>query len=198
MRKLRRIFLTLIVFSTLTAFTTIARSVMAQEKIKIEPSGLIEVQGPEPEAVEKKLKDYDLESYLNDIGHRESRNRYGVVNRFGYMGKYQFGRKTLDHLGFKKISNEEFLSSPEIQEEAMLELLRHNRHVMRRTTKKYANTIVRGILVTESGILAGAHLAGPRAVKRFLRGGKNKKDGLGTPVSSYIKKFSGYDLDNLK
>ena len=35
------------------------------------------------------------------MGHRESGNRYGVVNQFGYMGKYQFGKSTLRTLKIK-------------------------------------------------------------------------------------------------
>jgi len=61
--------------------------------------------------------------FLDDIGFRESSNNYKAVNQFGYLGKYQFGRKTLNAIGFEEISNYEFLSNPEIQEEAMLVLL---------------------------------------------------------------------------
>ena len=32
-------------------------------------------------------------SFLDAIGHRESTNNYKAVNQFGYLGKYQFGRK---------------------------------------------------------------------------------------------------------
>jgi len=50
-------------------------------------------------------------------------------------------------------------------------------------------------MITESGILAAAHLAGPGSVKKFLRsyGGTNFSDAYGSTVKHYIKKFSGYD-----
>jgi hypothetical protein len=54
------------------------------------------------------------QQFLDAIGHRESGNRYNIVNKYGYMGKYQFGKATLKGLGIK-VSNEEFINSPELQ-----------------------------------------------------------------------------------
>ena len=44
-------------------------------------------------------------SFLNAVGHRESTNNYKAVNQFGYLGKYQFGRKTLNAIGLDSVSN---------------------------------------------------------------------------------------------
>ena len=47
---------------------------------------------------EERIKQYhedELQRFLNDIGHRESGNRYDITNTWGYMGKYQFGKSTL-------------------------------------------------------------------------------------------------------
>ncbi len=52
------------------------------------------------------IKDHN--QFLDDIGFRESSNDYRAVNQFGYLGKYQFGRKTLNSLGFENVSNREF------------------------------------------------------------------------------------------
>ena len=144
-----------------------------------------------------KIVTKELPNFLNQMGKRESSNRYDIVNRFGYMGKYQFGRKTLDKIGFKHVSNTQFLSSPLIQEAAMLKLLKSNKHTLRRQIRKYANTLRHGVYITESGILAAAHLAGAGNVKKFLRTGKDKQDGLGTPLTEYLTKFSGYNLASL-
>jgi len=141
-----------------------------------------------------KIVSKELPNFLNQIGKRESSNQYDIVNKFGYMGKYQFGRKTLNKIGFKHISNEKFLSTPSIQEEAMLKLLKSNKHTLRRQIKKYANTLRHGVYITESGMLAAAHLAGAGNVKKFLRTGKDKQDGLGTPLTEYLTKFGGYNL----
>ena len=135
----------------------------------------------------------NLNLFLDDIGFRESSNRYDVVNQYGYMGKYQFGIKTLESLGIET-TKKEFLSSPELQEKAMITLLKSNQHNLRRQIKKYDGKLVNGILVTESGLLAAAHLGGPGSVKKWLRSGVDFKDGNGTKITSYIKTFNGYDL----
>ena len=133
--------------------------------------------------------------FLNDLGYRESTNNYKAVNQFGYLGKYQFGRRTLNALGYEDVSNREFLANPSIQEEAMYALLIHNRKILRRIISKYSGKTINDIYVTEAGILASAHLAGPGNVKKFFRRGKEFHDGNGTKMTSYIKKFSMYQLE---
>jgi len=133
-------------------------------------------------------------TFLDAIGFRESSNNYKAVNQFGYLGKYQFGRKTLNAIGFENISNREFLANPSIQEEAMLILLKRNKHTLRREIKKYVGKTINGIYITESGILAAAHLGGAGNVKKFFRKGWEFKDGNGTKMTSYMVKFANYDL----
>ena len=131
--------------------------------------------------------------FLNAIGFKESGNRYDIVNRFGYMGKYQFGKRTLRGLGFK-MSREEFLNSPETQEKAMYALLKQNKKSLRKYIEKYDGKIVHGVLVTESGLLAAAHLGGAGSVKKWFRTGKVRKDGNGVKITTYMERFSGYEL----
>ena len=86
------------------------------------------------EAEELKIKQYhqdELDRFLNDIGFRESGNRYDITNTWGYMGKYQFGKSTLKGLGYD-VSRKEFLNNPELQEEAMLSLLSHNKEKLQK------------------------------------------------------------------
>jgi len=136
----------------------------------------------------------NLDSFLDDLGYRESSNRYDIVNQYGYMGKYQFGSSTLKGLGYN-ISKVDFLNSPEIQEEAMIKLLKANKHTLRRQIKKYDGKLVNGIFVTESGLLAAAHLVGPGSVRKWIRNGKEYKDGNGVTLVSYLTKFNGYQLN---
>jgi len=138
------------------------------------------------------IKTHNL--FLQDIGFRESTNDYKAVNQFGYLGKYQFGRKTLNAIGFKNVSNREFLANPSIQEEAMLVLLKRNKRTLRREIKKYVGKTINGVCITESGLLAAAHLAGAGNVRRFFRKGKNFADGNGTKMTSYMIKFANYKL----
>ena len=134
------------------------------------------------------------ELFLDAIGHQESGNRYHIVNRYGYMGKYQFGKSTLRTLRIK-VSRSEFLKDTLLQEEAMLKLLLHNKKRLQKYIDKYEGKVVHGILVTESGLLAAAHLGGQGSVKKWFRNGRIRKDGNGVKITSYMKRFGGYILD---
>jgi len=152
---------------------------------------------PLPEPVieaPKYIKVYNLDTFLYDMAERESSNRYDVVNQYGYMGAYQFGSQTLKNLGYE-VSRKEFLSNPMLQEEAMLKLLKANKHTLRRQIKKYDGKLVNGVLVTESGLLAAAHLVGAGTVRKWVRNGKKYTDGNGVDLTSYLVKFNGYYLD---
>ena len=134
-----------------------------------------------------------LDSFLTAVGFRESGNRYDITNKWGYMGKYQFGKSTLKGLGFK-VTKEEFLSNPQLQEEAMMALLLHNKEKLQLYIDTFDGKTINGMLITESGILAAAHLGGQGSVKRYFKNGKVFKDGYGTKITSYMEKFSGYDI----
>jgi|TARA_A100001015_G_C14664117_1_gene584225 hypothetical protein len=134
-----------------------------------------------------------MNEFLNAIGHQESGNRYFVVNRFGYMGKYQFGKSTLRTLKIK-VTKEAFLNSPDLQEYAMQQNLLHNKNKLQKYIDRFDGCKIDGILVTESGILAAAHLGGPGSVKKYFRSGKIARDGNGVKITNYMRRFSGYTL----
>ena len=134
-----------------------------------------------------------LDSFLTAVGFRESGNRYHITNKWGYMGKYQFGKSTLKGLGFK-VTKKEFLSNPQLQEEAMMALLLHNKEKLQKYIDVFDGQTINGMLITESGILAAAHLGGQGSVKRYFKHGKVFRDGYGTKITSYMEKFSGYDI----
>lgn len=196
---MRNILFTLILSvmsSCVMAYSVIKRQNV--EPVKVEPSRplafvvipKIKVEAPKVEVVVK-----NHYAFLEAVGMRESSGNYKAVNKFGYLGKYQFGRKTLNGLGYSNVSSRQFLSSPDLQEQAMEDLLVHNKKILRRFIEKYQGKIVNGIYITESGILAAAHLAGPGNVKKFFRKGYEFRDGNGTKMTSYMKKFSNYQLD---
>jgi len=146
------------------------------------------------EQKEEKLKFKGINEFLHDIGHQESGNRYHVVNRFGYMGRYQFGNSTLKTLKIR-VSKEAFLNSPELQEYAMLKNLNYNKKKLQKYIDRFDGVKIHGILVTESGILAAAHLGGPGSVRKWFRNGKVSKDGNGIPITNYMQRFGGYQLN---
>ena len=118
-----------------------------------------------------------------------------IKGHSNFLHAIGFGRKTLNAIGFKKVSNKEFLLNPSIQEQAMLVLLKRNKRTLRREIKKYSGKIINNIYITESGILAAAHLGGAGNVRKFFRKGKNFADGNGTKITSYMKLFANYNLN---
>ncbi len=131
--------------------------------------------------------------YKEAIGFKESQGKYKKINTLGYLGKYQFGIETLKSIGVHNSSV--FLSNPKMQEKAFIALLSKNKWELRNVISKYEGTVMNGILITESGILAAAHLAGVGSVKKFFRynGKKFFKDAYGTSLRTYLKNFGGYD-----
>lgn len=127
------------------------------------------------------------------LAFKESGGNYFSVNTYGYLGKYQFGAETLKMIGIYNPSH--FLKNPRLQEKAFVANVARNKWILRRDIKNFVGKRINGIIVTESGILAAAHLAGPGSVKKYLRsyGLDNFADGYGTTVHYYMKRFSGYD-----
>ena len=195
MKKVTLAMILLVVSSVVMAFTNYKVMIPVTKVATLQSAEIIEteVEIIPVEIPKITIKDHSL--FLEDIGMRESSGNYKAVNQFGYLGKYQFGRRTLDALGFEKVSNREFLSNASIQEEAMYALLTHNKKILRRQIEKYHGQTINGISITESGILAAAHLAGPGNVKKFFRKGYEFKDGNGTKMTSYMVLFSGYKLE---
>lgn len=132
------------------------------------------------------------------LAFKESRGKYNVVNSIGYMGKYQFGSATLER--FNIYDTNKFISSPVLQEDAFLALCSVNKWILRKDIKRSVGKTINGILITESGILAAAHLSGAGNVKKFLRSNGNSSfsDAYGSTISQYLRKFSGYDTSFIK
>lgn len=129
---------------------------------------------------------------------KESDGDYKAVNSYGYMGKYQFGKGTLKFIGLE--NTQDFLNNPALQEKAFVAYVQKNKWILRREIQKYAGKTIRGILITESGILAAAHLGGAGSVQDFLRSNGNVSfvDGYGTDIKTYLKAFANYDLTTIK
>lgn len=127
------------------------------------------------------------------LAFKESQGKYTLINSLGYMGKYQFGKAALRAIGIHDSS--EFLKNPRLQEKAFKALLAKNKWELRKEIEQYDGKIVNGIAITESGILAAAHLGGAGSVKKFFRnnGKRAIRDNYGTSLQSYMKKFGGYD-----
>ena len=131
------------------------------------------------------------------LAFKESQGKYTAVNTLGYLGKYQFGKTTLER--FKIYDTTAFLKNPKLQERAFVALCSVNKWILRKDIKRSVGKTINGILITESGILAAAHLSGAGNVKKYLRsnGNHNMSDAYGTSIQSYMKKFANYNVSEI-
>lgn len=139
----------------------------------------------------------DFVGFKEALAFKESQGKYTVVNTLGYLGKYQFGRTTLER--FEIYNTKELLQNPELQEKAFTALCKVNKWILRKDIKNSVGKTINGIEITESGILAAAHLGGAGNVKKYLRsnGVKCFSDAYGSSIQIYLKKFGGYDVSSI-
>ncbi|MFX0556808.1 hypothetical protein ACOCEA_08415 [Maribacter sp. CXY002] len=139
-----------------------------------------------------------LNGFKEALAFKESQGNYAAVNTFGYLGKYQFGMNTLQLMGV--YNQHQFLNDPILQEKVFQINMSRNKWILRRDIKRFVGKPIKGIMVTESGILAAAHLAGAGNVKSYLRsyGKVDVIDGYGTTIAKYLQKFSGYDVSSVE
>ncbi|WCM41977.1 peptidoglycan-binding protein LysM [Flavobacterium sp. CBA20B-1] len=154
-----------------------------------------EIENKEPFSIKTTGSFIDFKEAL---ALQESNVNYQSVNSYGYMGKYQFGKGTLKFIGIK--NTDDFLNNPALQEKAFVAYIQKNKWILRREIKKYAGKTIAGISISESGMLAAAHLGGAGAVQDFLRsnGSVTFVDGYGTNIRTYLAKFANYDLKEIK
>ncbi|MEL4308775.1 peptidoglycan-binding protein LysM [Joostella sp. CR20] len=158
----------------------------------------LEAEDVEEEIIRTPFLGKSFNGFKEALAFKESRGDYFTVNPLGYMGKYQFGASTLKTIGVH--AHDDFLNDPELQERAFIANLERNKWVLRKDIQWYVGKVFNGVKVTESGILAAAHLAGPGNVKRYLRtqGATGFADANGASIRYYMRKFSGYDVSHVK
>lgn len=139
----------------------------------------------------------DFFHFKEAIGFKESGGNYKAVNSYGYLGKYQFGKGTLER--FDIYNTQDFLHNPELQEKAFIALCQVNKWILRKDIRRSVGRKINGIVITESGILAAAHLAGAGNVKKFLRSNGNTSfsDAFGTSIEIYMRQFAAYDTSQV-
>lgn len=132
------------------------------------------------------------------VAFKESQGKYHKVNTLGYLGKYQFGTETLKSIGIT--DSLYFLNSPKLQEKAFVTLLSKNKYDLKEYIDRFEGKIINGVKITESGILAAAHLGGSGSVKKFFdtNGARVKKDAYGTSVRTYLRDFAGYETQGIE
>ncbi|MHB1146934.1 MAG: lysozyme family protein [Lutibacter sp.] len=134
-----------------------------------------------------------FDGFKEALAFRESGGRYDAVSSFGYLGKYQFGKSTLKRFDIYDVKL--FLESPELQENTFMASCSLNKWILKDEIESKVGKKLNGIEITESGILAAAHLAGTGNIRQYLiTNGRYKfKDAFGSSMQHYLKKFGGYD-----
>lgn len=126
-------------------------------------------------------------AFLNALRERESGGNYNAENAYGYLGKYQFGELALRDIGYYTYdgtsandwkpgfwtgkngvdSKAEFLANHSAQESAIRAYMSLQWQYMK-DAWAYGGQVLDGVKITDSGMLAGAHLLGAGNLNIFL------------------------------
>lgn len=145
------------------------------------------------------MADRSYDAFKNDLGQRESSNNYAAKNKWGFLGRWQFGKPRLCDLGLlAKTRQRGFMWIHGLTEEAFL----GNRHLQDAVFDAHVARL-RGVALayfkphlerlTMSGAIAVMHIQGPGGLRALLAG-EDRADALGTPASEYLGLFSGYNI----
>lgn len=145
--------------------------------------------------VEEQKFNGTFSDFKDAIAFKESSNNYQAENKYGYVGRYQFGRLALTAVGLNNVSKNKFKNDHKLQESAFESLLSINKYLLTTHIKNYDGKIVNGVKITESGVLAAAHLVGAKSIKRFLEsnGKIERSDANNVKLTKYMQMFANYD-----
>jgi integrating conjugative element protein (TIGR03758 family) len=154
--------------------------------------------------------------FLHDLGVRESGLKPAKVNGYGYTGLFQMGEAAMIDAGYYKSdgtakndwkgvftgkngisSLNDFKNNPDAQIKAIADYEAVQWNVIQNLgLSSYIGQTINGVQITQSGLIAGAHLVGYGGLQKYLssNGTKDVPDGNGTPISQYIQKFGGYTI----
>ncbi|MCK0508644.1 DUF3262 family protein [Aromatoleum anaerobium] len=155
--------------------------------------------------------------FLKALAQRESSLNPAAINPHGYAGLFQFGEAALEDVGlyagggtskndwtgnwtgkFGVTSLDDFLANPDAQMQTVAAYHAQVWDTLRRvySADNYVGSTVNGIMITQSGLVAAAHLVGAGKVGDWLSSGgaTTPKDGNGTTMTSYLSAFAGYSV----
>jgi hypothetical protein len=147
-------------------------------------------------------------AYIESSNNHRARRSYIVVDISDkgvdsilvysqYIGLFQMGYSARQSIGLHKISEEEYLDSPELQKKSMILWLKYLKKELKPEIEKYDGKFVELYYITESGLLAMAHLCGAEGVRQFLRsnGRYIPSDGNGKRGTDYLQQYGRYNLE---
>jgi integrating conjugative element protein (TIGR03758 family) len=158
------------------------------------------------------------ENYLVALRRFESGDNYTIVNPFGYAGWYQMGEMAMIDAGYYRRdgtpdrndwnpanftgknginSLADFLNNPAKQTQAITDYNQKQwSYITAMGLDRAIGRTINGIVITESGLLAGAHLVGIGGLQQFINsnGSIVPRDGTNTPITKYVGDFGGFAL----
>lgn len=143
------------------------------------------------------------QALMAQIGYAESTGEYDVINKQGYVGKYQLSSSALEEVGYLKpgtpqtaeaINNpnnwrggseapanvQEFLNNPAAQEQAMQNYTKNNYAKLEESGLVNQNSSAE----TVSGMVAASHVGGVKTVDMWAKGGIDITNQSGNSLSS--------------
>ncbi|MGY6275090.1 TIGR03758 family integrating conjugative element protein [Methylomonas sp. MgM2] len=159
----------------------------------------------------------EYSDYLAALSAKESGNNPTSVNSYGFLGSYQMGESALIDAGYYQqdstpnvndwqgvwtgkdgiYSKADFLANAAGQTQAISDYnSRQWRSIQTLGLDSYVGQTIGGILMTESGLLAGAHLVGVGGLQSFLKsnGTVVPSDANHTAITQYIAAFNGFNI----
>lgn len=157
------------------------------------------------------------EAFLQSLANRESSGQSSIVNEFGYIGQYQLGEAALTDAGYYQSdgtsvndyrgsftgkngvnSLSDFLSNPAVQTQAVTDYqsVLWNQITARGLQNRIGQTY-QDVTITESGLLAAAHLIGAGGLNQCLNGTGSCTDANNTTALSYLSQFGGFDVSSI-
>lgn len=152
--------------------------------------------------------------FLAELGKRESTSNYLSKNDYGYLGMWQM--KTTSSLAdtmytdtagnWTEYANKngvysetDFLNNKEAQYDAVTQYHKANwRYLEYYGATDYIGKSYKEVEITESGLLAAAHLVGGKAISDALKDGTSISDAFGTTAEEYLDLLAGYDISYIK
>lgn len=154
--------------------------------------------------------------FLQSLAKRESTGNSHIVNQYGYAGLYQMGESALIDAGYYRrdgteindwrgrwtgkngvYSLNDFLNNPATQTQAITGY--HDAlwdQIKARGLDNKVGQTYKGVPITQSGLIAAAHLIGTGGLRSCLNGG-TCTDANNTTALSYMGRFGGFDVASI-
>jgi integrating conjugative element protein (TIGR03758 family) len=160
----------------------------------------------------------DHTDFLHDLAQRESGLNPAAINAYGYAGLFQMGEGALQDAGYYRgdltrandwtgawtgrdgiTSLSDFRAHPDAQVRALVAY--HGRLLSQIRSfglDRAIGSMIDGVEISLSGLVAGAHLVGIGNLQRFVNSGGSMvpRDGNGVAITTYVAELGNCNIDS--